>query len=160
MSKLRWQTFLCKSSLSRALRTHPTVPSPPQTRIRKLSRDLNRERLNKNEKRLKITYAKSGPVLIMSKTWTGFRSRLNFLIIRCPWLSPDLEFTNTHNGLLPPHSAPETKYFDVNSFLLVNAIMNIRFLEHTYSVPPKEELSLRRNLVDGERWNTGDRKCP
>lgn len=52
------------------------------------------------------SYANSGPVLIMSKTWMGFRIRRNFFMMRWPWLSPDFELIRTIRGEPPGESPP------------------------------------------------------
>lgn len=44
-------TCLCRLSLSISERTHPTLPSPPHTKIRKLSNFWNRRKLEKTQQR-------------------------------------------------------------------------------------------------------------
>ena len=49
-----------------------------------------------------MSHPNVGPLTLRSKTWAGFRSCLNLLMKRTPWLSPLFELTNTSSGLLCP----------------------------------------------------------
>lgn len=50
-------TCLCRLSLSISERTHPTLPSPPHTKIRKLSNFWNRRKLEKTQQSHSCTYS-------------------------------------------------------------------------------------------------------
>lgn len=69
-----------------SLSTHPTDPSPEQINIRNGSKWRNSRR------------PKPGPDDMRSNTCAGFSSCLKRRRNLTPWLSPDLEFTNTNSG--------------------------------------------------------------
>lgn len=113
------QAILCRMD-SRTPSTHPTVPSPPHTRIRKWGTFLNACSLYKTHTHTceQGTYSihpyiltiiqkerrsnpGSGPPLVSSNTWWGFRSFRKLYKISLPFSPPLLGLTKTSKGQLP-----------------------------------------------------------
>lgn len=79
-------TLTCIFNRSISASTQPIEPSPLQMSIRNGSKCRNSRNPN------------SGPVTGKLKTWAGFSNCLKRRKNFTPWLSPDLELTNTRSG--------------------------------------------------------------